>query len=277
MAKTNQYGLSRDIPAPTKRQVRQQSGFGCVACGCAIYQYEHVSPPFADAKQHDPKGIALLCGGCHDRKTKGLLSTESVLRAMADPKCLSQGHSFGPFDLGVDHPEILAGTYHAIETRIAVQVFGRPILSVEPPEESGGPFQLSAVLCDDQGQTVMEIERNEWRTPVENWDVEVTGRRIICRRAHRDVTLRLRSEPPRLLVVESLSMFYKGFRIVCREDDHMTAVGPTGQFFQTQEMIVRGCEVGIDLFPTGFILGRGGSVYIGHATGGQLPPHPPPR
>ena len=60
----NRFGLGRDIPGTTKRIVRQRCGFGCVVCGAAFYQYEHVDPAFADARVHDPEKICLLCGGC---------------------------------------------------------------------------------------------------------------------------------------------------------------------------------------------------------------------
>jgi hypothetical protein len=33
---------------------------------------------FSEAKEHNPKNMALLCGGCHDRATRGILSKEKV-------------------------------------------------------------------------------------------------------------------------------------------------------------------------------------------------------
>lgn len=49
----NKHGLSRTIPEPVKREVRQACGFGCVFCGHALVEYEHVDPLFADARLHD--------------------------------------------------------------------------------------------------------------------------------------------------------------------------------------------------------------------------------
>jgi hypothetical protein len=74
----NRFGLSRDIPRGIKREVRRRSGFGCVICGCAIFEYEHVDPPFSEAKQHDPSGITLLCGQCHSYVTRGVWSKDKV-------------------------------------------------------------------------------------------------------------------------------------------------------------------------------------------------------
>ena len=57
----NKFELSRTIPEPIKRQIRQDSGFGCVICGLGIIQYEHVDPEFHLAKIHDPSKMTLLC------------------------------------------------------------------------------------------------------------------------------------------------------------------------------------------------------------------------
>ena len=59
MTQKNQYDLSREIPADVKRAVRQACGYGCVICGSAIIEYEHVDPTFNEAREHDP--TARLC------------------------------------------------------------------------------------------------------------------------------------------------------------------------------------------------------------------------
>ena len=153
----NEYGLSRDVPNDVAREVRQRSGFGCVVCSSAIYQYEHVDPPFVEARSHDPQGITLLCGGCHDRVTRKLLSKESVKAAMKNPAALKTGFSFGPFDFGGHHPAVLLGSVRAIRTSVIVQVFGEPVLSVAPPEAPHAPFRLSAQLKDREGKEILHI------------------------------------------------------------------------------------------------------------------------
>jgi hypothetical protein len=192
---------------------------------------------------------------------------ESIKRAMQAPRCLADGFSFGPFDLGAEHPEVLAGAFLAVRTRIVLRAFGDPILAVDPPEEPTGPFQLSAILCDDQGGVVLRIDRNEWQTPVGNWDVEVTGQRITVRRAERDITLRLRSEPPRRLVIERLNMYYHGAKITCHESAGLIVETPAGQKFQAYAATGVECQVGIDVRETGLSIGCGcKSMHLGLAT-----------
>jgi len=60
MARTNKHGLPRHIPPEIKRAIRQACGFGCVTCGSAIGQYEHIDPEFAEATSHDPEKMAYL-------------------------------------------------------------------------------------------------------------------------------------------------------------------------------------------------------------------------
>jgi hypothetical protein len=57
----NRFGLSRHISHEVKAEIRRRSKFGCVRCRNAIYTYEHIDPPFSDAKAHDPGAIPPLC------------------------------------------------------------------------------------------------------------------------------------------------------------------------------------------------------------------------
>jgi len=76
----NKHCLKREIPAAVKRTVRQACGFGCMVCGEAIYEYEHIDPEFAEAKEHSPDAIGLLCPTCHARVTRRLYSPPQRLR-----------------------------------------------------------------------------------------------------------------------------------------------------------------------------------------------------
>jgi hypothetical protein len=213
--KINTHGLSRDIPDPVKREVRKRCGFGCISCGNAIYQYEHLNPTFADAAKHDPNCIVLLCGACHDRVTRGLLSKRSMKEIAKNPKCTESGFSFGPFDVGCDPPEIMLGTILARNAKTLIRICGDDVFSISQPEDSGGPFRLDARFFDANSKAILDIVANEWRSSAENWDVEVVGSRISIRKALGVFALILRSEPPGRLVIERMEMNHKGISISC--------------------------------------------------------------
>jgi hypothetical protein len=259
----NRYGLSRTIPSEIKRQVRQRCGFGCVKCGAAVYQYEHLDPPFADAQEHSADGIVLLCGACHDLRTREILSKETVSICARSPKCKELGFSFGPFDLGVVEPEITIGTLRCKRVKTLIRVFGEPIFSVDGAEESGAPFRINAFLADEAGQEIFRIEDNEWQTTTENWDVEVKGANITIRQRLGNIALSLRSEPPSGLVIEKLEMMHRGVRILCTEGQKIQVILPNGRSYTSSGTEIDGAQVGVDVTQTGIGIGfGGGSTFI---------------
>ena len=274
MAEVNKFGLSRDIPYLIKREVRQKCGFGCVVCGSAVYQYEHLEPLFSEAEKHDPNGIVLVCGGCHDRVKHRILSKETIKLKAKNPKCLEQGFSFGPFDLGLTSPEIIFGTLTGKNIGTLIRVYSDEILSIAPPEQEGTPFLINAFLSDRKGNVIFAIKNNEWVTPTSNWDVEVVGPRITIRKKLGDILLCLRSEPPHRLIIERLDMFHKEVKISCKESQSIEVTTPLGQYYKSSQTEIEGCKIGVDITDTGMAIGvGGGSVYFGNATFGRSPSH----
>ena len=253
--KKNRYGLSRDIPLGIKREIRQRCGFGCVVCGSAIYQYEHIDPVFVDAIKHEPSKMALLCGTCHDNVTKEIWSKEKIKRALASPKCLEKGFSFGAFDIGYEHPQIVLGSTTIIDTYNLIEVFGESLLKIEPPEEIGSPFRISASFYDQFGNKIFRIVQNEWQSYANNWDVEITGARITIRHAPKQIIFVLRVEPPNRLIFEKLNMFYRGGRISATEGGELTISSPDGCSlgFKAPKMTM---YVGISIHKEGITLTR---------------------
>lgn len=242
----NAYGLSRDIPAEVKRVVRQRCGFGCVICGLGIVQYEHVDPEFKDARIHDADTIVLLCPQCHAKVTTGMWSKARVKLAMRSPKCLQVGYSSEVFDFAEGHPALRFGGVLLSNCPIPIQVAGHPLFSIKPPEEVGGPFRLSGLFTDSSGKVTLQIEDNEWRAASSAWDVEIQGRRITIREAHRIVHLVLRVDPPRELVVEKLNMSLYGLAFEAN-GDFLRIRFPGGGVSEFTSCIADNCQIGFSL------------------------------
>src|SRR5262249_39317629 len=109
VSQRNKHGLSRYIPKAIKKQVRRRCGFGCVICANAIITYEHIEPPFAEAREHDPDRITLLCGAHQVASFKGLLSKETIWAADKRPICKTTQAPKHIFDLGGKKPRLLLG------------------------------------------------------------------------------------------------------------------------------------------------------------------------
>ncbi|EPN8226804.1 SEC-C metal-binding domain-containing protein [Vibrio alginolyticus] len=275
--RVNKYGLTDTIASPVKREVRQRCGFGCVNCGNAVYQYEHLEPTFAEAKEHNPDHIVLLCGGCHDRVSRKILSKDTIKVRSQNPICKQKGFSFGPFDLGLVEPTVKIGTLTCKNVESLIQIDGESIFSIKKPECEGAPFRINAYLADRDGAEVLKITDNEWVTSTSNWDVEVVGPKITIRKALGDITLVLRTEAPHSLIVERLEMVHRGVKISCRENSNLEVVTRSGQVLKSASMNITGCKVGFDISNNSLAIGvGGGSVYIGNMTIGQQPTFPIP-
>jgi len=219
MSEINRHGLSRDIPKPIKRQLRQECGFGCVCCGGAIITYEHIDPEFKDATEHDPQKMALLCDSCHGKVTRGIWSKDKIKAARSNPITFKQGLSKEAFD--ISDPFVLhLGTNSFEDVRTIVQTAeGEKWLSIEPPEAPGAPYRLSGKFYDVSGNLILCIDANEWICYSRNvWDLEIQGRRTIIRRAHRDIALLLEVEPPHGLRLRQLKMLKGTIGVEINED-----------------------------------------------------------
>lgn len=276
----NKYGLTDTIPNPVKREVRQRCGFGCVNCGNAVYQYEHLEPTFAEAKEHNPEHIVLLCGGCHDRVTRTILSKETIKLRSQKPICKQKGFSFGPFDLGLVEPIVKIGTLTCKNVESLIQIDGESILSIKKPEGEGTPFRINAYLTDRDGVEILKITDNEWVTSTSNWDVEVVGPKITIRKNLGDITLILRTEAPHTLIVERLEMIHRGVRISCSENNNLKVVTRSGRVLESSSMNIADFKVGFDISKDTLTIGvggrgiGGGSVYFGNMTMSQKPSLP---
>jgi hypothetical protein len=214
MSEANRHGLSRHIPADVKLAVRQACGFGCVVCGSAIIEYEHVDPPFAWATAHEAASIALLCPQCHSKVTRKFMNKSTVTEARKAPICLRRGFSSEAFDLGLQHPEIVIGGSVLRNVRTPLEIHQMPVLRVDAGEAPGAPFRLSGTFFNSRGELSLQIVENEWRPSADNWDFEASGGRITIRDEAKQISLRILLELPHRIVVEQLDVLLGGYRVI---------------------------------------------------------------
>ncbi|MDV6344749.1 hypothetical protein [Nitrosomonas sp. Is37] len=226
MTDANRHGLSRYIPADVRRVVRQRSKFGCVICRRGFYQYEHIDPPFEDAKAHDPDRICCLCGSCHDSVTRGHLSKAKVnaaYRAIQTKPPEEVSPPVGPLDFHDGSAELMiGGLLYSPAVQTVLRYHGVDLIRVIPGRQ-GEPGRISAVFTDEDGRQVLQLVENEWVGVLENWDIEVVGQRITVRRRHGEVALQLRLDPPSRIVVERIDMRIADGHVLATEQTY--AVG----------------------------------------------------
>jgi hypothetical protein len=212
----------------------------------AYYDYEHFEPDFKDAKEHNPKGMTLLCMQCNQKRARGTLSAATVARANANPKCKQQGFASELFDFGLEQIEVKLAGASFIDCGTLIQVRGADLLSFKPPAEPNSPFLLSGLLSDATGATTLRIVDNEWFAGDENWDVETVGPLITIRRGLGDIALQVRVMPPHALAIERIDMQCEGYFI--RGEGDMLKLSQDGRNWNTlQTLSVRSCGIGIKI------------------------------
>lgn len=241
----NRHGLARKIPGDVRREVRRQCHFGCVVCGRSFIQYDHLDPEFKDAVLHVAEGIALLCGGCHDEKTCGRLSLQTVQHFRANPKARELGHSwYRDQNVALAHPEIHFGGMVLKRCPTPIAVRGEPLISIEGPEADGAPFRLSATFCDLNGNVTLCIAENEWQATTHAWDAETEGTTLTIRERKGVQLLRLRALPGVGIAVERLQMSLHGYTFD-GDEKQVTITQPDGGRGQFIGGMADNCRVGL--------------------------------
>jgi hypothetical protein len=195
----NQYKLARDIPEPIQREIRQACHYGCVICGKLPYTYEHFDPPFEDATEHNPAGMALLCGNHQQDRTAGRLSIEAVREARTHP--FNQQHN-------------PVWPSHFTQAKLAMNLFGniiqgpsvgfaindQVVFGMKAPPQAGEPWFFTGSFCDPSGKETLRFVDNEIITNNGSWDVTLAGRDLIVRNGPRSIVAHISFRPEENLV-----------------------------------------------------------------------------
>lgn len=209
----NQYKLSRDIPESVKSIIRKRDAFGCVLCGKGIYTYEHFDPEFKDAIEHNPSGMALLCFQCQGKKTKHLISKESVEQAVLKPKCREQGFSNDFFELKFPIIVHLGNiVVRADKSKVVLTLSGEKSISIDI-DDQGGPMQLSGIFRNEKDDIYLTIDKNEWVASVENLDIKQTKNHLEIHTSSGEMKTIITANPPHELIFEYLDLFHNGTKL----------------------------------------------------------------
>lgn len=257
----NKFGLDRNIPSEVKRLVRQRDGFGCILCGNAIIDYEHLEPEFRDAKIHNPDCIVLLCVGCHNRKTRNRISKDKIEAARKSPRSKISGFSFDSFDVGDRHPTVVIGNTLIEQTPDILQIGNDVLLRAAPPEEAGAPFRIGASLNDSNGNTSLLIVDNEWRAMTRNWDVECIGNATTIRSNFRSIDIKFRTIPPNHLIFENISLLHRGVKVEAKIKHPTKFTLADGSVLKTNSSRITKCQAGIVVENNSVSLGRRGGSF----------------
>ena len=157
-------------PLPTKRQLRQESGFGCCNCGHPFIEYHHIIP-WAEEQHFRAEDMMTLCKNCHDLCTTQAL-TENQQRALkSKPRNIQDNFVRGLLYANAKECIVKFGGGTAINTPRLLTIRGKNLLSVAI-NESDCRILVSAVVHDANGTPIGQIVDNEWEFEVDKvWDL----------------------------------------------------------------------------------------------------------
>lgn len=231
MGDHNRFGLSRHIPEDVKAGVRRRSKQGCVICRALAYDYEHIEPAFADAKEHDPRHICLLCPSHHAEVTRGRLSKQQVLSAyegvqrsakIRPPMYRSQ--LTGPLKLGLGD-----ALFDQMPPQAAVLRYdGKNVLEVGYVNDEifgGSRPSITGTVCNAGGNDLIRIVDNELTIVDDRVDVRFQGTSLRIYDATSKLVLEITFSPPDGIRIDRLRFRYGD--VVCEMDQTFGLTMPT--------------------------------------------------
>lgn len=211
----NKYGLSRTIPNDVKKKIRSNSFFGCVICGHAIVDYEHVDPEFKDAKSHDPQRMTLLCPNCHRLVTNGVISKQLVLEKMKFPKSKRTGKTFHKFYL--EKEAIIQIGSNIFKNLHIIRYNLIPILSIKASSDIEHPMKINATFFNSRNEILSEIKDNFWCANTDQHDILCNGKDFIIKDDKKDL-LNVKRVSSKLVKINKLDMLINGWRVFLEDN-----------------------------------------------------------
>jgi trigger factor len=207
----------RAIPEAIKREVRQRCGFGCVVCGCPLYEYEHMEE-WAIVKRHVANEITLLCDRHHREKTNGLLPKEMVRKSDETP--FNRVHSNStPYKLhysGEKCDLVLGNNYIRSSFLITPKMSGLVIEGddVISFEYLDGEIFLNLKFYDKNGSLILGVIRNELVYRTSHWDVTFIGTTLAIRENMGRHLVEINFQPPSRITISKAYFWYRGYGVL---------------------------------------------------------------
>jgi hypothetical protein len=202
-------------------------------CRCAIYEYEHIIPEFHDALEHNPEYMCLLCGRCHKKVTKGLLSKATIQQKYKEIQNTTDvKNPFDDLDLSHNNITVKLGSCIFRHSNCLILVDNIIVLAIEPPEDESSFPVLSGFFADDNGNELFRINKNEWQGSNHVWDIEIVSNNIKIRTSKQKTALHLRVHPPESIEIVALDMRIGQSHLILTQDElRVGRITPNAEYY----------------------------------------------
>ncbi len=259
------------IREPVKRAVRQRCGFGCVVCGCPVYEYEHMEG-YAIVRRHVASEITLLCDRHHRERTSGLLPLDDVRNADKNPfnKSAAVSPAYALHYSGSTCKMIIGGNEFMRDSMVdglpftAITIDRRPLLAFTV---EGDRLCLTLQAFDNDDRRILWIDRNELRYSPKAWDIRFEGTTFSIRNGHGDFVAEIVFTPPGKVEITRGLFCYRGLVVIVKP--HLLCYANKRQVFQ--RCAFANCDTAISvgtLVETGVRM-----IHLPEANRGGVDPH----
>jgi hypothetical protein len=160
-----------NVPAEVKRQLRQESGFGCCKCGHPFIEYHHIIP-WAEEQHFRAADMMVVCASCHQLFTVGAIPVNDQRKMKDRPKNIVDNLVRGHLYVNTNELSVNLAGGKAIDTPNLLTLSSQVVLSARRDGENGRVL-ISAIIQNNDGTTIAELNDNEWSlVPGLVWDFE---------------------------------------------------------------------------------------------------------
>jgi hypothetical protein len=196
-------------PAEIRRQLRQESGFGCAICGNPLLQNAHIIEYHLTQETRVEDMIA-LCPDCHVEADAGHYPKKVLRDYKANPYNKNRSILGKKFLVTGEDMIVNIGSFKLINTERVLVVNDFDLITIQRVE--GYYLSLDVNLFDKFGNFIAVVYENNWQVDINYfWDVEYKAQHLTLRSAPRKITLEIKIENEEVFITGN--MYYNGFPI----------------------------------------------------------------
>lgn len=168
-------------PASVVRQLRQESGFGCVNCGAPFVEYHHIVP-WVEEEHFRQEDMVAVCPTCHSMFSR--LPRDRRYYLKRNPHNIRNGLAQGVFAYDGSGGISLGGNMF-VGTPYLLAYDGRLLLGYG---SAGSENAVYADFVNSSGESIFRIEWNQFSfAPDRVWDFDFKWNYAIARNKPRDL------------------------------------------------------------------------------------------
>ena len=203
----NPESKNRTPPTAVARQLRKESGFGCVVCGLPIIQYHHIVQ-WSDENHFRPEDMMVLCPNHHDEAHH--MSEQEQRKLKLNPINIKKNIPDGNFRFKIKEQGINFGGIKINTTGDMFQIDGESILALNL---DGERLLLSVKLYNKKDELVLQIVNNEWIFGNSKiWDMTLKYNKLTVHNSSKDIAIIIDGSAEELTIRGSLYKNNSRFR-----------------------------------------------------------------